>query len=353
MLAEANICHCKSLHDAARAGHDDCVKALIPTPIRNNLERKDESNYTPLMWAAAGLHMDCIKSLLGAGALPNGTPHVLVDDDTTYYADINCPLVLVADRIDCPGNRDECVELLNSAGGCPHSALVVALYIEARNAVEYLIRRTSADITKALHLATHQEKVDTIRELIQLGGNVNAQDVFVDGDPYYPWVYHAVLHVAVGIRHGPRKIQIVKDLLRMGAYVNQIDIVGDNPIKTHLRDFFGFHEPFCDKTFMLLHAAGDRIEGIIYYFSDDNVNPLDKMRDYAKSRNDVNTRKMQECIKQLENNSLRELTREAIRTYLFGIDKHTNLFVRIPRLGLPQQLCRFMLFEMSVHPIDV
>ena len=45
---------------------------------------------------------------------------------------------------------------------------------------------------------------------------------------------------------------------------------------------------------------------------------------------------------------LRNLCREAIRNHLLKLDPHQNLFVRVPRLGLPAALNKYILYGMSL-----
>ena len=45
---------------------------------------------------------------------------------------------------------------------------------------------------------------------------------------------------------------------------------------------------------------------------------------------------------------LKHLCREAIRKHLLDLDRHTNLFDRMPRLGLPTSLAEYLLYYMSL-----
>ena len=55
---------------------------------------------------------------------------------------------------------------------------------------------------------------------------------------------------------------------------------------------------------------------------------------------------------QHEQLSLKEKCREAIRKHLLDIDPHGNLFHRIPKIGLPSVLDRYVLFDMSIDDDD-
>ena len=50
--------------------------------------------------------------------------------------------------------------------------------------------------------------------------------------------------------------------------------------------------------------------------------------------------------------NLSHLCREAIRNHLLDIDRHENLFVRVPRLGLPPVLNDYLLYNVSLNRSD-
>ena len=48
---------------------------------------------------------------------------------------------------------------------------------------------------------------------------------------------------------------------------------------------------------------------------------------------------------------LKDLCRAFIRTYLLRIDLHSNLFIRVPKLGLPLFLTRYLLYDMTLDAL--
>ena len=50
--------------------------------------------------------------------------------------------------------------------------------------------------------------------------------------------------------------------------------------------------------------------------------------------------------------SLKNKCREAIRNHLLELDPHTNLFLRIPMMGLPPSLVRYLLYGFSPEDND-
>ena len=93
---------CDSLHDAARNGHDACVRAFIDAGA--DLNAVDEYGFTPLHWVAWTDHDAVVLGLLAAGADPN----IAANNGSA-------PLHAAA------GNgRDECVLGLLAAGADPN-----------------------------------------------------------------------------------------------------------------------------------------------------------------------------------------------------------------------------------------
>ena len=50
---------------------------------------------------------------------------------------------------------------------------------------------------------------------------------------------------------------------------------------------------------------------------------------------------------------LMQLCRTAIRQHLLKVDPHENLFVRVPRLGMPNLLCSYLLFNVVIDGDDI
>ena len=80
---------------------------------------------------------------------------------------------------------------------------------------------------------------------------------------------------------------------------------------------------------LLLYAAGESLDGITFDDADDKTCALDYLH------------KREICLK--------ELCRETIRKHLLKLDRHTHLFGRVPRLGLPKSLTQYMPFNISLN----
>ena len=46
--------------------------------------------------------------------------------------------------------------------------------------------------------------------------------------------------------------------------------------------------------------------------------------------------------------SLQDVCRVSIRAQLLSVDRHSNLFIRVPKLGLPTLLIRYLLYHMTL-----
>ena len=58
-------------------------------------------------------------------------------------------------------------------------------------------------------------------------------------------------------------------------------------------------------------------------------------------------------LKQIKSDmSLKHMCREAIRKRLLELEPHSNLFSRIPELGLPSSLQSYLLFHVSLNQED-
>ena len=63
--------------------------------------------------------------------------------------------------------------------------------------------------------------------------------------------------------------------------------------------------------------------------------------------------KIPEVLKfQEEKLELKHICREAIRKHLLKLDLHSNLFVRVPQLGLPSIVTEYLLFNQSLDDDD-
>ena len=89
---------------------------------------------------------------------------------------------------------------------------------------------------------------------------------------------------------------------------------------------------------MFLLAAGEKIEGNIVK-GEDSCGYHSRTWDVPQYLQDFKKIKL----------SLKWACREVIRRKLIQSDPHTNLFIRVPKLGLPKILQSYLLYDMSLE----
>ena len=145
----------------------------------------------------------------------------------------------------------------------------------------------------------------------------------------------SLLMLAATLQKPPQAIRDLKLLLKLGAHVNITSYNQQNAIEFYLkfssiqvegyRRFAEEHEQLV----YLLVGAGEKL---------DLLPTVERIPDHIPlflCDNEMRFR-------------LKHLCREAIRAHLLDVDLHTNLFGRIPRLGLPSILTKFLLYNSSL-----
>ena len=118
-------------------------------------------------------------------------------------------------------------------------------------------------------------------------------------------------------------------LLKAGANVNQ-----KYPPNYKVMPFVYKNRNKRLKCAMLLFAAGQILEP---------VGTCDPFRSATQLQ-------VYKYLKETEDRlSLKHICRESIRKHLINIDGYANLFLRIPKVGLPRMLSNFLLYNMSLE----
>ena len=283
-----------ALVHVAEIGLTSYVNALIAAGADVNIS--DNEGFSPLMNAIWRRHTEVIESLIKAGADVNAAS---LRDEPGFESGValrnKYPLIAAAD---CYGKEsDKIIDMLISAGAD--------------------VNRMSAQGGKtALHhiCSLHSsKKLHTLRSLIAAGADVNKFDDF-GGNPL------SFAHDAACIR----------ELLLAGAKVNMTT-------PNALQECLSRESPLQDSC-MLLFAAGEVINGTTFMYKDS----------WGKEKKVVVPSYL--LLDDIKLN-LKHLCREAIRKHLLDVDPHTNLFSRIPSLGLPSLLNEYLLYDVSLcHP---
>ncbi|GAB1869851.1 Transient receptor potential channel pyrexia [Camponotus japonicus] len=201
---------CTPLHCAAAAGCVATVKCLIKSGADVDARR------SPLYYAVLNNAVDCVETLLQAGACP---------DNPQVYTKMPLHVAVTLGNVHCiklllDHNADVTVKMGNTKSTPLHlaaekgNAECTTLLLDAGARTE---TRNSNGQT-AMHLATLAQSVETIKELIRLGARVNAED----NEGRTP------LHSA--IPSARKSSELVKTLIKAGASVNKADKCGYTPL---------------------------------------------------------------------------------------------------------------------------
>ena len=303
--------------------HEECVKALLEAGADVNGERSHSG--AALVQAASRGHAKRLQALITAGA------------DVNNHYDIKfCPMearglgikecrnalteAITKDNIDC-------VKLLIKAGAC--------------------VNKIGHKEMFALRLAVEKDNVTCADLLIKAGASVNG-----GRRPIYTPLYFTIknkAHLCMDLLltsgadvhntgyacHGNTALMLVKEkeccrlLLKYHTQINRRDRYGQNALRIYMMNASPINEDICS----LLFAAGETTPET---FTRWHYYPFREIRvaDYLPQIN--------------MKFDLKHLCREAIRKHLLKVDRHTNLFDRVPRLGLPKSLTEYLLYYMSL-----
>ena len=199
-------------------------------------------------------------------------------------------------------------------------------------------RRNQRSLT-ALMLAAKEARDICVRVLIGAGAGVNILD-----NNRHTALYQVVRRKHLGVSH----LNCAKILLAAGAKACTVGVVTHRKVQ-------------CATMRMLLFAAGAFV----------HANVLTDVRAYVRGdvcadvRGDVrgNVRvvvRRNVCADVTANTGPQEsqlhlshLCRDVIRGHLLRLSRKRNLFVRVPRLGLPAALQEFLLYDVYLDVTDV
>ena len=250
----------------------------------------DVEGQTPLILATIKGDENMVKSVLQAGADVNRINQLTGQTALMEAASKGCTKIATL-LIEAGAD-------VNQVDKFGKTALMVAVQKGCLNVTEALAE-AGADVNlvsksgdTALMVAARNEHLNITKVLIDAGADVNK---------ICAWEETVLAHFAL-----KGNVQGVRLLLRSGAKVN----IGRLPFEALKRNIR-----------LLLEVAGQEE---LYY------------------------PEILEC----PTDTLHHHCRMAIRRHLLKLDRHENLFVRIPRLGLPSRLTKYLLFDTSLDEND-
>ena len=315
-----------SLMCAASNGHEECVDLLLKAGADVNTE--DAYNYTAVIYASKKGNDKCVKFLVKAGADVNTGD--IYNKTALFYAvskgHYEALDVLVSAGADVNQSSSECII----------PPISIASRVGFDEAVELLIQ-SGADVNKIgqhqcspLMEAVANGHVKCMKLLLEAGADVNfihrsgVTLLMCAGVPLYILFEPREIYKYLNNWKAERNfLSCVKLLLQSGAKIN-IRKASSNALKLQM----ALHNVSSDRSdiCLLLYAAGETLDG---------TTDAEKLPDSLK-------------FEALQFN-LKHLCREVIRKHLLNLDSHTNLFKRIPQLGLPSVLTVFLFYGVTLQ----
>ena len=314
--------------DFLRAAHGGNL-ALLEARIQQgtDVNGTDDTHSTALIHAAAAGHHPCVELLLHEGADVN---------KVSKYGERALNQAVSRGHV-------VCMELLITAGAdvntvdrSGQTALIVATSRSYHRSMKLLLQagadvnaRDGKGCTALLHAAS-EINYRSAELLIKAGANVNVTDSA--GFTVLKKVVHKadIFFLSGLIFMYSQTLNCVNLFLKSGAHVNTSRITPTRSPREHVEQR---KSPSRTKLLTILHAAGEYTEGATV----ERVSP------------DGSTRYIGVVDSMVEDRyQLQNLCREVIRRQLLQVEPPVNLFVKVPRLGLPRLLGRYLLYNRTL-----
>ena len=294
---------------------------------------------TALSMAAENEQYGSMKCFIEAGASVN------------VFHELAEPALISATRFHKISHVVKCIDLLIEAGADVNTPYLTAMTGQTTPLVECIKFRTPRIVSKLLevgasvnlgsggklplHEAIGDKRLKCVK-LLEYGADVNTPD----NRGMTPMMKAAMLssrkldcHINRRInnilRFKKRYIEFFCGLLRGGAHINYKDGSGKNALEIAISSYFS--QSHKKKLFLLLYAAGERLDGATTA---------------ADGTSKITIPKFIEELK--DNLDLKHLCREAIRKHLIDVNPYENLFGRIPQLGLPSIVTNYLLYNCTL-----
>ena len=280
------------------------VKNLVKSGA--DVNKVDRSGWTALFYALSSEHNrhECVRTLLNSGADVNkvdrnGNTALTV---AAHYGDYEALMMLLEAGADV------------NVGSALHAAVSgngrTMLESPCQN-LHLLISRRVPAISRNLQF---------IETLIAAGADVNA----VNQQGHTPLMCAA----------HENDLNLVTFFLRAEASINEKDKYGKNALVLNGSSYFP--SPVKQQVSLLLIAAGETIDGTTFNHIATAITKHHSLP-ASLTANDLSIRLLPLC-------------RETIRNHLMSLDPHTHLFIRVPKLGLPSLLRKYLLYDVALEP---
>ena len=299
---------------AASRGHVKCAEKLLDEGADVNY--MTSSGERPLTFAAERGHADIVELFIGTGADINSTD---MNGLTALFKAVKY-------------GQERCVEILLNAGANVNAAnkyeetpLMNSIMGGQLKCAELLFK-AGADMNKANSLGQPPLlkavfNASFLDILIKGGADVNISDK------------HG--NTALILASGANELRCVQMLLKAGAHVNRKNMDGHNAL-----------------TYSVFHGSSPEVVNVLFA-AGETVDRKFVVRRGIYSETvpckDIPTH----ITEPAQDRTLFGMCRNTIRSHLLHLDPHTNLLGRIPQLGLPSLLNRYLLHDALTEIQDV
>ena len=336
-----------ALLEAVERGNEYFVKLLLQAGASVN--DTIDIEYSPLALAAKLGHYTIVDLLIKAGADVNYgiSPRQMVAD---MYGEYGHQSALVEASRCFSGNQlarniTKCIALLLQAGADVNmtsvmykTPLVIAVECDFVQGLDLLIK-AGADVNRGayglspLMFTSRYGYPKCLQMLLAAGANVNQTNGYGQTA-----ISHLAFHQSQddGCKESLH-IECGKILLRAGARINHIDKDFNNALKHYI----GINREKARRNIcMFLYAAGETIVDTTVHV---------RINRFPEGENTCFAPVPEYLFFKGLRFDLKHLCRQEIRKHLLHQDSHTHLFGRIPQLGLPLPLTKYLLFNFSLE----
>ena len=328
ILQEEN-CHDSHVELLLKAGAEVNV---VDTSGYNSIHSTHSTvrDYTPLILAGISGQYRCVDLLLEAGADVNKTSDLLTE--TLRHA--------------CEKKENDYLNYTKCVGSFLKAGAAVNYYEESyhNNPLQaaigvghfettQLLIKAGADLIRedwnygtSLMRASEHGWVQGVRLLLSTGADVNLLSQNSHKSEWSP-LWSAVKEI---------RINTVRVLLNAGSH-----IITQSPLDSRLKNPLPFHLSNMYRHIKLWHEYHIQDEPLAMLLFAAGASPMDEA--------DEDDNYIPEFFQFLDiKYDLKHMSRESIRRNLMRIDRKRNLFLRIPKLGIPPSLSQYLLYYMSL-----